>query len=539
MRKRNHGLQTGKNLLLNKFYFNRGVGLIALPYLIYLAFIITLFISSLFIFTDTDTFQEFNLLYYLATLKFTFFQAFLACLISSIMGFFFSLIFYFSNKDPRVISLFLNFCFILPVIFVSFGVIFFYSSNGTLSIILNWLSIEYDMKIFSLKGIIYVTSYFNIALNANFFFRKLINIPENYLKVLQSNGVPFMKSIRLQLKKFIFSGYSSVLTLSFIFCIGNFTIVYLLSGSPNLTTIELAIYQSIIFDADLRMAILLGITQLVIILLISILIISKTSTFNTFSTFKKSYRNFEKSLSIKIVFWTIIFYFSIPFLVLIKGILSFNLNILISSTFLNSAFNSLLVSTLSLTISIFLTLSALYIYRFFLDKNSPFHKFIFLSISILLFIPSLSLSAMIFYLNFKLNFIFESIWIVSIINSFFITPIMFIFLSGKFIENHNFEFKNIILLKIPTFTRLIKIDLPKIRYEFILVSTTVFVLSLGDLTSVTIFNNSTFKTIPLYISQLYSNYRYNDAFFTLSLFILFIILIMYLPSKLLKQNVNS
>tara|TARA_B100001059_G_scaffold89415_1_gene87984 strand:- start:434 stop:841 length:408 start_codon:yes stop_codon:yes gene_type:complete len=134
---------------------------------------------------------------------------------------------------------------------------------------------------------------------------------------------------------------------------------------------------------------------------------------------------------------------------------------------------------------------------------------------------------------------FESIWIVSIINSFFITPIMFIFLSGKFIENHNFEFKNIILLKIPTFTRLIKIDLPKIRYEFILVSTTVFVLSLGDLTSVTIFNNSTFKTIPLYISQLYSNYRYNDAFFTLSLFILFIILIMYLPSKLLKQNVNS
>ena len=539
MRKRNHGLQTGKNLLLNKFYFNRGVGLIALPYLIYLAFIITLFISSLFIFTNIDTFQEFNFLSYLAILKFTFFQAFLACLISSIMGFFFSLIFYFSNKDPRVISLFLNFCFILPVIFVSFGVIFFYSSNGTLSIILNWLSIEYDMKIFSLKGIIYVTSYFNIALNANFFFRKLINIPENYLKVLQSNGVPFMKSIRLQLKKFIFSGYSSVLILSFIFCIGNFTIVYLLSGSPNLTTIELAIYQSIIFDADLRMAILLGITQLVIILLISILIISKTSTFNTFSTFKKSYRNFEKSLSIKIVFWTIIFYFSIPFLVLIKGILSFNLNILTSSSFLNSALNSLLVSTLSLTISIFLTLSALYIYRFFLDKNSPFHKFIFLSISILLFIPSLSLSAMIFYLNFKLNFMFESIWIVSIINSFFITPIMFIFLSGKFIENHNFEFKNIILLKIPTFTRLIKIDLPKIRYEFILVSTTVFVLSLGDLTSVTIFNNSTFKTIPLYISQLYSNYRYNDAFFTLSLFILFIILIMYLPSKLLKQNVNS
>ena len=524
---------------MNKFYFDWGVGFLRLPYLIYLAFIITLFISSLFIFSDIKDFKEFNLLSYLGTIKFTFFQAFLACFISSIVGFFFSLIFYFSNKDPRVISSFLNFCFILPVIFVSFGSIFFYSSNGILSIIFDWLPIDYDMKIFSLKGIIYVTSYFNIALNANFFYRKLINIPENYMKVLQSNGIPFLKSIRLQLKKFIFSGYSSVLILSFIFCIGNFTIVYLLSGSPNLTTIELAIYQSIVFDADLKMGILLGITQLAIILLISISIIGKTTTFNTFTTFKKSYKNLEKSLFIEIIFWSIIVYFSIPFLVLIKGIMSFNTELLISITFLKSVFNSLLVSTLSLSISISLTLSSLYVYRSFLDKKSPFHKFIFLSISMLLFIPSLSLSAMIFYLNFKLNFIFESIWIVSIINSFFITPIMFIFLSGKFIENHKFEFKNITLLNITSFTRLIKIDLPKIRFEFILVCTTVFVLSLGDLTSVTIFNNSTFKTIPLYISQLYSNYRYNDAFFTLSLFIMFIILIMYLPSKLLKQNVKS
>ena len=278
---------------MNNFNHDRGVGLIGLPYLIYLVFIIILLISSFFVFTNINDFKEFKLLSYLGTIKFTFFQAFLACFISSIVGFIFSLIFYFSDKDSRVISSFLNFCFILPVIFVSFGSIFFYSSNGILSIIFHWLSIDYDMKIFSLKGIIYVTSYFNIALNANFFYRKLINIPENYMKVLQSNGVPFLKSIRLQLKSFIFSGYSSVLILSFIFCIGNFTIVYLLSGSPNLTTIELAIYQSIVIDADLKMAILLGLTQLVIILLISISVIGKTTTFNTFTTFKKSYKTFD------------------------------------------------------------------------------------------------------------------------------------------------------------------------------------------------------------------------------------------------------
>ena len=539
MRKKTLGYQAGKNLLLNKFILGRGVGLIGLPYLIYLAFIFILLTSSFFVFTNINDFKDFNFLSYLGTIKFTFFQAFLACLISSILGFLFSLIFYFSNKDPKLISSFLNFCFILPVIFVSFGSIFFYSSNGILSIVFHWLSIDYDMKIFSLKGILYVTSYFNIALNANFFFRKLTNIPENYMRVLQSNGIPFLKSIRLQLKKFIFFGYSSVLILTFIFCIGNFTIVYILSGSPNLTTIELAIYQSIVIDADLKMAIILGLTQLIIILLISISVIGKTTTFNTFTTFKKSYKNLDKILLINIIFWSIIFYFCIPFLVIIKGIMSFNIQLLFSISFLNSLISSLLVSILSLLISVFLTLSSLYVYRSFLDKNSSFHKFIFLSISMLLFIPSLSLSAMIFYLNFKLDFIFESIWIVAIVNSLFITPIMFIFLSGKFIENHNHEYKNITLFNITSLTRLIRIDLPKIKSEFILVSTTVFVLSLGDLTSVTVFNNSTFKTIPLFISQLYSSYRYDDAFFILSLFIVFIMLIMYLSSKLLHQNDKS
>ena len=255
---------------MTNLYLDKGAYFIRLPYLVYLFFIITLFITTLYFLSNADNFSDFKFFSYFNTIKFTFFQAFLACSISSIAGFIFGLILYLSNKNPKVISSLLNFCFILPVIFVSFGSIFFYSSNGILSIIFHWLSVDYNVNVFSLKGIIYVTSYFNIAFNANFFYRKLINIPENYIKVLQSNGIPFLKSIKLQLKNFIFSGYSSVLILSFIFCIGNFTIVYLLSGSPNLTTIELAIYQSIIFDADLMRAILLGMTQLIIIMVISI-----------------------------------------------------------------------------------------------------------------------------------------------------------------------------------------------------------------------------------------------------------------------------
>ena len=104
-------------------------------------------------------------------------------------------------------------------------------------------------------------------------------------------------------------------------------------------------------------------TQLIIIMVLSLSLISKTNTFSTFASFKKSYHTIDKPIFIDYFFWIIIAYFSIPFSVLIKGIFSFNLQSLLTVNFLNSFLNSLLVSIISLTISSILTLSSLNIYR--------------------------------------------------------------------------------------------------------------------------------------------------------------------------------
>ncbi|GIR66468.1 MAG: hypothetical protein CM15mP70_15750 [Pelagibacteraceae bacterium] len=163
-----------------------GAYMIRLPYYFYLTALCFIFLTGIFFFiTKPDNFV-FNISNYSNAIFFTFFQAIIATFFSSFLGFIFSLILYLSGKNQRLISAFLNFCFILPVIFVSFGIIFFYSSNGILSKFFSFLSLNYEFKIFSLVGIIYVTSYFNIAFNANFFFRKLVNLPENYIKILKS-----------------------------------------------------------------------------------------------------------------------------------------------------------------------------------------------------------------------------------------------------------------------------------------------------------------------------------------------------------------
>ena len=383
-----------------------GAFFIRLPYYLYLFILLFIFVTGIsFFLTATDSYI-FNFLNYSNAIFFTFLQAATATFFSSILGFIFGLILYLSGKNQRLISAFLNFCFILPVIFVSFGVIFFYSSNGVLSKFLNLFSLNYDFKIFSFAGIIYVTSYFNIAFNANFFFRKLVNLPDNYIKVLKSNNITFWTAVRLQIRGYLFQGYRSIIILTLIFCASNFTILYLLSGSPNLVTIELSIYQSIIFNADLHSGITLGIIQLILMLFLSSLIMFNQNYDQSFNFNKSSIIKFPKNSLITIGFYAIVFYFLIPFLILIKGLFNFNAQLILSIGFLTSIFNSLMISTFSVLLSIILSLSALFTYRSFLEKNSNLQKFTFLSITILLFIPSLALSSIIFYLNFNLNFFF-------------------------------------------------------------------------------------------------------------------------------------
>ena len=291
-----------------------------------------------------------------------------------------------------------------------------------------------------------------------------------------------------------------------------------------------------IFNADLYSGMALGIIQLILMLFLSSLILFNQNYDQSFLINKSSITRFPKNNLISVLFYLVVFYFFIPFLILIKGLSNFNAQLILSAGFLNSISNSMLISILSVFLAVFTSLSALFVYRSFLEKNSKLHKSIFISITILLFIPSLTLSSIIFFLNFNLNFIFSNFLIVSVINSFFITPIIFIFLINKFMENSKSEYRNSYLFNIRPFIRLIYIDMPKIRNELLLISSAVFILSLGDLTSVTIFNDSSFKTIPLYISQLYSSYRYDDAFFILSIFIIFILILMFIPLRYIFSN---
>lgn len=532
------GLIVGKNLLINKLNKQKGVLYLALPYLLYLAFIVSLTYIVVEYFVEFNG-ENFVFDSFSSAFLFTFYQAFLATVISILFGFIFAVVFYLSPISHRLISSLLNICFVIPVLFISYGVINIFSSNGVLSELASLIDINYNFNIFSFFGILLVTSYFNIAFNANFFYRKLLSIPENYLKLFKSNSISFFRAIKLPLRNYLLSGYSNVIILTFLFCIGNFTIIYLFAGSPSLTTIELAIFESLNFKADIYSALILGLIQLFIILILSIPILFKNTNFYLISSTKRStYFPFKRNLFIYLMAALALLFLISPFFILINGLANFNLDIFSSLTFYQSFINSLSVSIVSVILALLLSLSSLFLFRFMQERHLFLNKYLFISIACMAFIPSLSLSAIIFLINIKLNFILSNFICVSIINCFFITPVVFIFLMTKFLQNYQNNFKLCSLYKIKPLVRFFKIDLFFIKEELMLISTAVFVLSLGDLTSVTIFNDQSFMTVPYYISQLYSSYRYNDSFFVLSLFVLFIFFIIYLPTKLSKSHAS-
>mgnify|MGYP003308839802 CR=1 FL=1 len=103
--------------------------------------------------------------------------------------------------------------------------------------------------------------------------KRLEDANDKYIKILKSNNITFWTAIRLQIRRYLFQGYRPIIVLTLIFCSSNFTILYLLSSSPHLVTIELSIYQSIIFNADLYSGMALGIIQLILMLFLSSLIL--------------------------------------------------------------------------------------------------------------------------------------------------------------------------------------------------------------------------------------------------------------------------
>ncbi len=147
----------------------------------------------------------------------------------------------------------LNLPLALPAIVVIIGIIEVYGAKG-------WLGGIFD--IYGLQGILLAHVFFNVPLAARLILADLERIPPESFKLGAQLGFGPRDYWRHVEWPQIKGGLPGVALLIFLLCASSFAIVLTLGGGPRAATLEVAIYQSLRADFDPQRAAMLAFVQL-------------------------------------------------------------------------------------------------------------------------------------------------------------------------------------------------------------------------------------------------------------------------------------
>ncbi len=193
--------------------------------------------------------------YVLRVLRFTLLQAGLSTLLSLALGLPLARALARQASFPGRAALLrlLNLPLALPAIVVIIGIIEVYGARG-------WLGGLFD--IYGLQGILLAHVFFNVPLAARLILSDLERIPAENWKLAAQLGFGPMAQWRVVEWPQIRGGLAGAALLIFLLCAASFAIVLTLGGGPRATTLEVAIYQSLRADFDPRRAAMLSLVQL-------------------------------------------------------------------------------------------------------------------------------------------------------------------------------------------------------------------------------------------------------------------------------------
>ena len=482
--------------------------------------------------------SEYNTLitsYEAQVITFTLYQAFLSAAISLLIAIPISRAiyrneFYCKNLIISVIGI----LFVLPILVVILAVINVYGINGMTNQIISYLGFE-KFSIYGLVGIL--TGH--ILINLPFAVRLLISgwsmIPTEHVRLarqLDFGTRAFFKYIELPMLVKI---APSIFTIIFLYCSLTFSIALVLGGGPSATTVELAIYQTIVFEGELAAAAKLSTFQL--ILLTFLLILSTKFSGNMFIEQTLVLKSDIRWPKTKLTYWLDYFFIGLfcafiflPILVIIlKGLANISIS---ANNLIPPVINSLLVALLATLINLTFSLSLCLL---IVDEKQKFFKALFEvgSFSIICVSPLVFGTALFLLLFEHINISANALLLTGVTNGVLMVPLsMAILLPGfKRLKARYGKLMNII--GVPRTSELVKFYVPLLKKNIRFSCALVFALSIGDLGVIVLFSGSDIYTLPMYLYGLIGSYRMDEAYF-----VAMILLLMAFASFWLIENGN-
>ncbi len=147
--------------------------------------------------------------------------------------------------------------FLLPVIVAILGLLAVFGRDGLINSMLGWFGAS-PISIYGFFGVVLAHVFFNLPLATRMILQGWLAIPAERYRLAASLGAPVGLLLERPMLRQVLPGAALVI---FLICLTSFAVALTLGGGPRATTIELAIYQSVLFDFDLGRAALLACIQ--------------------------------------------------------------------------------------------------------------------------------------------------------------------------------------------------------------------------------------------------------------------------------------
>lgn len=193
---------------------------------------------------------------------FSFWQAFLSAALSLLGGLLLARALFYQKWASRSwILRLLSLTFVLPALVVVFGLMGVYGNSGWLAQLSQAVGWHWQPHFYGLSGILTAHLFFNIPLAARLFLQSFQAIPTQQRQLAAQLNLRGWQFVRLIEYPYLRQQVLPVFSLIFMLCFTSFTLVLTLGGGPKYTTLEVAIYQALLFEFDLPKAALFALLQ--------------------------------------------------------------------------------------------------------------------------------------------------------------------------------------------------------------------------------------------------------------------------------------
>ncbi len=395
----------------------------------------------------------------------------------------------------------LNLPLALPSIVVIIGLVEVYGAGG-------WLGGLFAL--YGLQGILLAHVFFNVPLAARLVLADLERIPEENWKLAAQLGLGPWALWRIVEWPRVRGGMASAALLIFLLCASSFAVVLTLGGGPRATTLEVAIYQSLRADFDPQRAAMLALVQFALCAVLALLAQRWGGLVPDVPMLRASARRFDgRSGAARVLDAGLILLVLLLLLPPLLALAASGLqHIALTAPLLRAMLTSLLLGAASAGLAFLLVwpLAMLAV------RGALWRRVAALAVLASWIVPPAALATGWFIsLIAYAGPLWLSALLVIAMNAMMALPFVARVLMpalGRSAEVHD---RLCLGLGIGGWNRLRVVEFPAVRRAAGLALVMALILSLGDLTAISLFGTQDFVTLPALIYRQMGSYRFDDA----------------------------